>query len=128
MPCQKARLAETRARGQIVESVKRKRMRHPGIAPVHVVFDQQQHAARFQERSDMAQHLFLLPEKVQGIGHQDAIKRGQIYITGKICGDGMQVCNASKPGSVGLLQGIQPVSIPVYGVYVRAEAEQFSQS
>ena len=35
--------------------------------------------------------------------------------------------SASKPGPMGLLQGIQPVLIPVHGVDIRAGAEQLAQ-
>ena len=127
MLCQKTRFAETRLRCQIAEGFKGQRMRYPRVAPVHVVFHQQNRSAWFQERTDMAYCFLLIPVKMQGIGHQDTVEQGQIDCTCEIAVNEMQMLSASKLGSMRLLQGIQPVLIPVHGVDICTGAKQFPQ-
>lgn len=53
-------------------------MGDPGIAQVHVVFDEQERAVRFEEGSDVAQDFFPALEIMQGVCHDDAVERGNI--------------------------------------------------
>ena len=66
-------------------------MGYPGIAPVGVVFDEEEAAARPQVAFYTPDQLFFLPGKVEGIGHEDAVQRWQDERLGEI---GRQIMNS----------------------------------
>ncbi len=74
---QLARVLETRLRRHLLPARVRERVRHPRVAPIRSVLDHDQPAARPKHRLDACQHRALVAEKVQRVGHDDAVQPGQ---------------------------------------------------
>lgn len=102
-------------------------MGDPGIAQVHVVFDEQERAVRFEEGSDVAQDFFLVPEIMQGVCHDDAVERGNIERAGKIVRKQDQVRGRFEAGAVGVFEIVEGGSAFVHRVDRCVESDQFAQ-
>jgi hypothetical protein len=102
-------------------------VRHPGVAGIHVVLDQQERAVPFQERADVAKDLFLFPVKMKRVCHQDAIQRRQGQRAREIGADRVDVLGGPKARPMGLFQFAKPAAVPVNGVYLGIQPDQFAQ-
>jgi hypothetical protein len=106
------------------------RVRHPQIAAVDVVFDQQQPAAGLEAPRNAADHVGLagVRDEVQGVGHHGAVERRQRVGQGpgEVGFDGVQRDAGEAPlGFAGQLA--QCAGVAVDGVNRAAGAEQVGQ-
>src|SRR5260370_4395106 len=74
---QQARALETRISGHLDPSFVRERVRHPRIAAIGAVLDDDEAAARLQHLADAGKDRSLVAYEMQGVGHDDSVERTQ---------------------------------------------------
>lgn len=87
-------------------------MRHPAVAAIGVVLDQDQAPAGFKVAAQQGQQRGFVPLEVQGIGHHDSIQGRQVQLASEIRGQVMHQ-HLWKAGAHPLCLPVQHAGIPI---------------
>src|SRR4029079_15507390 len=77
-------LAESICHRDLPPRLERERIRHPAVAVVRVVFDEEQRRAGLQEPTNARQDRRLVLHEVQRVRHDDAVERRLLEMNGEV--------------------------------------------
>ncbi len=101
-------------------------MGDPHVAPVCIVFDQDETPAGAQVAAYQLQDGVFVAHEMEGVSHYDTIQQGKIESPGKIGGDVMDG-GGGKAGSHGSFLLSKRSRIPVHGIDLARGSDQIGQ-
>src|SRR5216683_1035536 len=117
---------EPRLGSHLLPSRIRKGMRHPRVAAIGPVFDDDQAATRFQHRLHRCKDRALVAEEVQRVGHDDPVEARQCERSSEISDEYVEP-GRGKPHSHLRGQPAKHARVAVDCGYVRARSEKIRQ-
>ena len=101
-------------------------MRHPRVAAVGAVLDHDQPPARAQHRVHGCHNVALVAEKVQRVGHDDAVETGKWKRAPEVGDPDVERCRRVPPPHL-LGEPAQGATVAIDRVDVSARTEQLGQ-
>jgi hypothetical protein len=124
---QQFRFGKPCLRCELYELFKCKRIWHPEISRIRVVFNDQQLTTRFEEGAHMLQYFDPVLEEVQRVRHDDAIQKRKAQRAGKILRKQMQVGVKWETRAIGAFQFFQGGAILIDRMDDSIRADQLAQ-